>query len=80
MRRGRRGPGPIASAVDAGDYSEIVIISDQKRSTNSAYGTWLSARGARKVGFRSVKLSSPTDFGEIYTAAVAAVDHKMEDK
>jgi len=71
--KGRGGPGPIASAVGARGYSEIVVLSDQPKGTNSAYGSWLEARGAPPVRFVPAKLTSPTNFGEIYQAAVAAI-------
>jgi len=70
---GRGGLGPIASAVEARDYSEIVILSDQTKATNSAYGSWLKARGGPPVRFVAAKLTSPTDFGEIHQAAVGVI-------
>ncbi len=76
--KGRGGPGPIANAVDARDYSEIVILSDQTKATNSAYGSWLKARGGCPVRFVTAKLTSPTDFGEIHQAAVAAIEDLIE--
>lgn len=71
---GRGGTGPIANALEARDFSEVIILSDQAKATNSAYGDWLEARGSAPVQFATVKLTSPTDFGEIHQAAVAAVE------
>ena len=76
--KGRGGPGPIANAADTRDYSEIVMLSDQTKATNSAYGSWLKARGGAMVQFVTAKLTSPTNFGEIHQAAVAAIEDLIQ--
>jgi transcriptional regulator with PAS, ATPase and Fis domain len=72
------GGGPIARAASARDYSEITIISDQPRATNTAYRSWLKSRGAPPVHFVPAKLTSPTNFGEIHRAASGAIEHVLE--
>jgi transcriptional regulator with GAF, ATPase, and Fis domain len=67
------GEGPIARAVAAGDYDEVVLLSNSPETINTAYEQWLVEQGAAAVRVRPVALTSPTDFGEIHRAAVAAV-------
>jgi DNA-binding NtrC family response regulator len=63
------GIGPIAQAVDADHYDEIVLLSDHPKAQVDPYVGWLTARTSSPIRVEHVKLSGPTQFGEIYQAA-----------
>jgi DNA-binding NtrC family response regulator len=69
------GLGPIGQAAAAMDFDEIVLISDHSKPENLKYVKWLKSKTASKVFLHTVKLSGPTNFGEIYEAAVNVVDN-----
>ncbi|HOV88271.1 MAG TPA: sigma-54 dependent transcriptional regulator, partial [Syntrophobacteraceae bacterium] len=68
------GLGPIAQAVEARSYEEVVLISDYPEAEVSPYLAWLRSRASTKVSIHYQKLSSPTNFGEIYKVAVRIVE------
>ncbi len=61
--------GPIAQAVEAGRYDEVVLLSDHPRAQVDPYVRWLAARSGCSIKVEQQKLSGPTQFGEIYQAA-----------
>jgi DNA-binding NtrC family response regulator len=63
------GVGPVAQAVEADHYDEIVLLSDHPRAQVDPYVGWLAARAPCAIRVEHVKLSGPTQFGEIYQAA-----------
>ena len=63
------GIGPIAQAVDADHYHEVVVLSDHPKAQVDLYVSWLTARTSSPIRVEHVKLSGPTQFGEIYQAA-----------
>ena len=67
------GVGPIAQAVEAQNYDEVVLISDHGAEQTTRFAQWLRTRGTVPVLTRAEPLSSPTAFGEIYEAAVRSV-------
>lgn len=68
------GLGPIAQAVDARDFDEVVLISDQPQHVTKAYVDWLRSRNSIQIILHYEKLSGPTNFGEIYEAAVRVLN------
>jgi hypothetical protein len=67
------GLGPIAQAVDAAAYDDIVLISDYPEQDVTSYLGWLATRTLTKITPHVARLTSPTNFAEIYEAAVATV-------
>ena len=67
------GLGPIAQAVAARGFSEIVLISNLLSEVNAAYVTWLNQLTDASISLHEKKLTGPTRFGEIYEAAVGVV-------
>jgi transcriptional regulator with PAS, ATPase and Fis domain len=65
----KAGQGPIAQAVLAREFDELVLLADHKPSIAEPYVTWLRAKTKAGVRLRPVTLSSPTHYGEIYRAA-----------
>ncbi len=68
------GMGPLAQAVLASDYQQILLLSDFPSEQAEPFVGWLRAQTAAKIRLRCVKLSSPIDFGEIYQRAVEALE------
>ena len=67
------GVGPLAQGVQAGDYDEILLLSDFPSEQSEPYIKWLSSRTAARIQLRPVTLSSPIDFGQCYQRAVEAL-------
>ena len=67
------GPGPIARALDARSYGEVVLISDYPEGDVSVYLDWLGSRTPTRVIVHYRRLSSPTHFGEVHQAAVGVI-------
>jgi len=68
------GLGPIGQAATELSFEEIVLISDQPDSENKCYIEWLKTKNFANIILQKVSLSGPTNFGEIYEAAVSVVD------
>jgi DNA-binding NtrC family response regulator len=64
------GLGPIAQAIHARPFEEAVIISDHTREATEAYVKWLKSQKMTPVVVHYEKLSGPTNFRDIYEAAV----------
>jgi transcriptional regulator with PAS, ATPase and Fis domain len=72
------GLGPIAQAVEARSYDEVVFLSDYPEGEVSPYLVWLKARTSTKISVHYQQLSSPTHFGEIHEAAVKVVSNALK--
>lgn len=66
------GVGPIAQALDARSFDEALLISDHPEHEVAAFISWLRHRTSTSLQTAYEKLSGPTQFGEIYAAAVRA--------
>jgi sigma54-dependent transcription regulator len=66
------GLGPVAQAVDARTFDEAILLSDFPAARVDPYIKWLAARTKTRLRVMSEKLTGPTNFGEIYQAAVRA--------
>ena len=67
------GLGPIAHAVTARSFCEIVLISNILPEVNTAYVAWLNGLADAPVSLNEKTLTGATQFGEIYKAAVDVV-------
>lgn len=74
------GLGPIAQAVTARQYSAVYLVTDYPAHEVSAYVAWLQPQTVASLHVRPEKLSGPTEFGEIYEAAVRACQHALKDQ
>jgi len=66
------GLGPIAQALDARPFDEAVLVTDYPEWKVRPYLRWLQGRTKTPLQVLYEKLSGPTQFGEIYEAAVRA--------
>jgi transcriptional regulator with PAS, ATPase and Fis domain len=69
--------GPIAQALTARCFNRVLLLADQEAAQVSKFETWLRARTSFPIEIQTAKLSSPTNFGEIYRAAVSALDDRL---
>lgn len=73
------GLGPIAQAVVSREFDSVILISNFKKAENTAYRNWLKTKIDSPVEIQSVSLSSPTDFGEIYKAAIKTIESSIKN-
>lgn len=74
------GVGPIAQALAGDAFDEALLLSDWTTDRAAPYAKWLRTRTAAKVEVLHEKLSGPTQFGEIYEAAIRGVQHALGAK
>lgn len=67
------GLGPIAQALDQRRFTHVVLVTNYDRDDEDRFVNWLSERTPAIVIKNHVKLTSPTDFREIYRSAVDAI-------
>lgn len=72
------GLGPTAQAVQARSYDEVVIVSDYPEVKVSNYIKWLRDQTPSEIVVYYVKLSGPTNFGEIYETAAKVVSSTLQ--
>lgn len=70
------GLGPIGQAVDARSFDKVLLISNLDKKQNIAYRKWLADKkisDTTQIEIKEVRLSGPTEFGEIYREAVETI-------
>ena len=73
------GDGPIAQAVTAKPFDDVCLLSDYDEHTVAPYLKWLRRKTTTRVVLFHEPLSGPTQFGEIYEAAVRGVNKALGD-
>ena len=66
----KEGLGPIAQAVSTRSFQEIVLLCDYPASKTKTYLQWIRGKTNATISLVKVRLASPTNFGEIYQAAI----------
>ena len=69
--------GPVAQALSTRSFDRVLLLANQEKKQLHKYETWLQARTQASIEIDHVELSSPTAFGEIYTAVTAAIDKRL---
>ncbi|MFO0726466.1 MAG: sigma-54 dependent transcriptional regulator [Myxococcota bacterium] len=72
------GEGPIAQALAKRDFDGAFLLSDYDDRLVQPYIKWLKGRTKTRLEVLPRKLSGPTNFGEIYEAAVHGVQHALD--
>jgi transcriptional regulator with PAS, ATPase and Fis domain len=72
------GMGPVAQAVAARYYSEVVLLNNWEKASAENYMVWLRKQTQSTLTIKHIKLSSPTNFGEIYQAASSVISEKIK--
>jgi DNA-binding NtrC family response regulator len=67
------GLGPVAQAISTRRFDEVLLLSNYPKAPVEAYVRWLAGRTSGRIRVERRELSGPTEFGEIYTAAVDVV-------
>ncbi len=76
------GVGPIAQAVSDRSFSRIYLLSNYARQEEERFADWLRKRTDAAVSIRHFDLTGPTDYREVYEAAVSvatAVHGELKD-
>jgi transcriptional regulator with PAS, ATPase and Fis domain len=71
--------GPIGQAAKTRTFSGIHLLSDHDRKADASYLRWLSSQTKVPTKIHKVKLSGPTEFGEIYEAAVSVIQRVKKE-
>ena len=67
------GLGPIAQAIRAVSFDQVLLLNNFPEAEVKPYLSWLQSIKKLPVSYSQAALISPTNFTEIYEAAVAAV-------
>jgi transcriptional regulator with PAS, ATPase and Fis domain len=76
--KGKNGLGPVAQACRSKTYSKVILLSSFPPEENSSYVNWLTPQTEAKVSLRQTKLTSPTNYTEIYTAASSVIESTID--
>ena len=74
----RVGKGPIAHALRTRSYDAAMLISDYSKKVVAPFLNWLRPQTEAAVTVYHEPLSSPTNFGQIYEAAIRVVTEALE--
>ena len=72
------GLGPIGQAAKELNFDEIVLITDRSEKENHHYISWLKTKCSSGIVHHPVKLTGPTQFGEIYELATKIVSETIK--
>lgn len=67
------GLGPIAQAVASRDFDSIVLLCNLEKDKARNFKKWLESKTKTPIEIRASKLTSPTEFGEIYKAVIEII-------
>ena len=79
---GDKSPGPIARMVDDERFSNLTrihLLNNYPGESVTKFKRWLGKRTKAKITTQTIKLSSPTDFGEIYRVSSDAIEALVEE-
>ncbi len=76
---GERMPGPVARALDDLPFDAVSLLSNYPAAQSDRYLRWIRKRTGLDVRLQKVKLSSPTEHGEIYPVAIAEIERLQEE-
>ena len=74
------GAGPIAQALAGRTFDDAFLLSDYDDKAVQPYVKWLRGRTTSRIEVIPEKLSGPTQFGEIYQAAVRGIERALGDR
>jgi len=73
------GLGPVAQAVEARSYTEVVLLNNWEKEASEKYVLWLQEKTASQITLKHIQLSGPTNFGEIHQAATTVISEKIQE-
>ncbi|MCC7383254.1 MAG: sigma 54-interacting transcriptional regulator [Deltaproteobacteria bacterium] len=74
------GLGPVAQALEERAFHEAFLLSDYNEKLVQPYLKWLRGRSSARIEVLHEKLSGPTQFGEIYKAAVRGTERALGER
>lgn len=66
--------GPILGAIKAMAFEAIHLLSDHAATATDAYSRWLRDRTSATIACHRVRLTSPTNYQEIFRAATGVIE------
>ena len=63
------GLGPIGQAVQSRSFGRVVLLSNYPLQSSKRFVKWLSDKSNAKIDLKNEKLTSPTNYLEIYKSA-----------
>lgn len=72
------GLGPIAQALESRTFQHAHFLNNYPDDGVSLFVRWIESRSAVPISVHNVNLTGPTDFGEIYQAAVAVIEDAFQ--
>ena len=73
------GKGPIAQALSTRSFDAAVLISDYPKNEVVPFLKWVRSKTEAAVTVCYEPLNGPTDFGQIYEAAVRVLEESLEN-
>jgi DNA-binding NtrC family response regulator len=74
------GRGPIAQALSAHSFDDVVLLSDYDEGAAKPYVKWLRTQSKARIVVMHERLSGPTQFAEIYEAAARCVSRALDGR
>jgi DNA-binding NtrC family response regulator len=71
--------GPIGQAVKKRSFAGVHLLSDHDRKADANYLKWLATQADVPTKVHTVKLSGPTEFGEIFEAATSVIQNVKKE-
>jgi len=67
------GDGPVGQAVQKIDFDEVNLLCNYAKSDSDKYIKWVKRKSKARIIPHQIRLTGPTNFGEIYEAAVKVI-------
>ncbi|MHC1698953.1 MAG: sigma-54 interaction domain-containing protein [Geobacteraceae bacterium] len=68
------GLGPIAQALESRQFENVYLLNNYPEDEVDLYISWLAGHTKASISLHNATLTSPTNFGEIYKAAVEVIE------
>jgi len=78
QNNGADGIGPVAQVCACDTYGETILLSNYHTKENASFVKWLQQRSASKIEVHQINLTSPTNYEEIYRAAISVIESTIE--
>jgi DNA-binding NtrC family response regulator len=72
------GDGPVGQAIKTIEFDEINLLCNYAKTESDKYLNWARKRTKAKIVSHQIKLTGPTNFGEIYEAAVKVITEVLK--
>ncbi|MBT6182487.1 AAA family ATPase, partial [archaeon] len=73
IENNKPGCGPIAQVVVKRKLDQVILLSDHDKKNNEKFAKWLKQSTSAPIKIHPTRLTSPTNFSEIYEFASSIV-------